>query len=147
MSTKGLINFKKLNIQTIFFAILLVCYLLLSSNNQSLDAWEYAQNVKQEVDLFKAHHLLYNWFMYSLKSFPLFEGLDTMKFMQFINGVFALISLYVLFRILFVLLADKSKAQIWTILVGSSFAVLRYATENETYIIPIFFLLRHLITF
>lgn len=119
--------------------VLPVFYLLFPNNNQTIDAWEYAQNVKYGIELFKPHHLLYNWLLYNLKLFPLFKTVDTMRFMQSANGFFTIFSLYFLYRILLALYNDKRKSLVWTLFVGCAFATLRYATENETYIIPILF--------
>ncbi len=120
--------------------ILPLCYLLLPNNNQTLDSWGYASYVKYGEGLFQAHHLIYNWFMYHLKLFPgLNNSLDTMKFMQFINGLFSIFSLLFLYLTLLNTNNCKNKSLSWTILVGCTFSLLRYGTENETYILPIFF--------
>lgn len=130
---------RKIRYSKILLLILPICYLLLPNNNQTLDAWTYAQNVKHGEELFKAHHLLYNWGMYYLKQFTGLNNIDTMKFMQFINGVLSIASLWFLYLILLKIHNNKSKSFTWTILVGSCFAVLRYGTENETYMLPVFF--------
>ncbi len=127
------------NLYKLIFIALSICYLLFPNNNQTLDAWVYAGNVRYGTDIFKAHHLLYNWLMYYLKSFLLFRSVDTITFMQFVNGIFALFSLWFLYRILLVLHDDKRKSLAWTLFVGCSFATIRYGTENETHIIPVFF--------
>ncbi len=126
-------------ISLVLLLALPVLYLGFPNHNPTTDAWGYAQNVKYGTELFRPHHLLYNWFLYLIHSLPLLESIDTLLFMQWANGAFSALSLYFLYRILLTLHEDKKKSLVWTLFVGSSFAVLRYGTENETYIIPIFF--------
>jgi len=133
------LSLSKIKYSKILLLILPICYLLLPNNNQTLDSWTYAYNVKFGEELFNAHHLLYNWFMYYLKLITKLYNINTMKFMQFINGVFSISSLLFLYLILLKIHNNKSKSITWTILVGCTFALLRYGTENETYILPIFF--------
>lgn len=59
--------------------------------------------------------------------------------MQFVNAVFATASLWLLRKILFKQTNDAIKSNILTLFVASSFAVMRFAVEAETYVIPIFF--------
>lgn len=126
-------------ISLVFLLALPVLYLLFPNNNPTTDAWGYAQNVKYGIELFRPHHLLYNWLLYLIHSLPLLKSIDTLLFMQWVNGLFTTLSLYFLYRILLALHRDKKKSLIWTLFVGCSFAALRYGTENETYIIPVFF--------
>ena len=127
------------------FAMLACCYLLFPNNNPVLDAWDYAQAVKNGQELFEPHHLLYNYFFYSLQKLPFLQSIDTLRFMQCMNGLFVLASLYLLYLILQKLPENHSddngnrRTFSWTFLTGCSFACLRYGPENETYIIPVFF--------
>lgn len=123
----------------LFFLLLGLCLMLFPNNNPTIDAWAYATDVKYDGELFWSHHLLYNWCFFIILKIPFFQTFDTLKFMQFSNGVFALLSLLILYQILLKINKNKVAAIAWTFLVGCSFACLRFGTENETYIIPIFF--------
>ncbi|MEA4935718.1 MAG: hypothetical protein VB102_03645 [Paludibacter sp.] len=125
----------------IVFIIILVIYFLFPNSNLSVDSLGYGCSVKYGVDLFSAHHLLYNYFNHliynSIKTiFPL---LDALRFMQFTNALFAVLCLIVLRRLILKQTNDNAKANVWTFFVGASFGVMRFAVEAETYIMPIFF--------
>jgi hypothetical protein len=62
--------------------------------------------------------------------------------MQFINGIFALASLWLLQKIIFRQTQNNInsiKSDVWLLFAGCSFGVMRFAVEAETYIIPLFF--------
>lgn len=121
-----------------FFSIL---YLFTFNNNSTLDAWGYASAVKYGKDLFNPHHILYNPFFFFLTNFirQFKPSLDILRIMKFTNGLFAIFSLLTLYTILNLSSLKRKQINMWIFFVGSSFAVLRYGTENETYIIPIYF--------
>ena len=118
-----------------------IIYLFFPNNNHLVDSLGYAGDVKYDVDLFAAHHLLFAWFnhlIYIVVKFA-FPDVDALKLMQFTNGVFALSCLFLLRKIIFKQTNDINKATVWTLFVGCTFGVMRFAVEAETYIIPIFF--------
>ena len=122
----------------LFFGIL---YLLLPTNNPTADAWEYASNVKYGVELIRPHHLLYNPFffeLYRLWSAVIGPGTDVLHFMMVVNALFGMLSLHVLYRILKKLGVSPQSAAVWLLFAGGSFAMLRFSTENETYILPLY---------
>ncbi len=125
----------------IVFGLFAFLYLLFPNNNYVPDSIEYASNIKYYEHLFRSHHLLYNALgvviVYTLKS--IVPAVDTLKTMQFVNGVAALACLILLFRIILLQYKNEAKALLWIFFAGSCFAVLRFGAENETYIIPIFF--------
>jgi hypothetical protein len=59
--------------------------------------------------------------------------------MQFINAFFAVLSLFLLRRIVIKQTNDIDRANVWTFFVGAGFGVMRFAVEAEAYILPIFF--------
>jgi hypothetical protein len=110
-----------------------LCYLLFPTNNSTIDAYYYAASVKWDANLFSSHHLLYNlvgWLVNHI------IPIDPLLLMKLINGLAALGSVWVLGKIL-ASFSEKIDPAPWMILVGLSFGVWRFATENETYIIPI----------
>ena len=119
----------------------LILYLLFPTSNSSLDSWGYACSVKYGTELFIPHHLLYNAFLHFVfiskkLLFPFADALETCKQ---VNGIFAAATLFVFYKILKLQVPDRQAAMGWLIFAGSTFGVLRFATENETYIIPLFF--------
>jgi hypothetical protein len=121
----------------LFFFLL---YLLLPTTNSSIDAWGFAAYVKHGKDLFLSHHLFYNaiGFLW-VKLIGLIFTFDTLKLLIALNAIFAAASLYMLGKTLKLLNIDGIRLIAWVAFAGSSWAVMRFATENETYIIPLFF--------
>ena len=129
--------------QTVYFvpAFFLFFYLLLPTQNSTVDALNYAADIKWNIMLFSSHHLLYNAFGYVLYHFCQHLGWEiaALPLMKIANAIFAALNLIVLNKILVLLTTSLSKRISLLFFVGSSFAVMRFATENETYVIPIFF--------
>ena len=135
---------KVINKYGFFIAITLltIAYLFFPSHNLSMDSLNYGSAVKYGETLFEPHHLLYSYFNYLLYSFLNYItpfSIDALMFMQFLNGVFALLCLLLFHGIMQKLTGDRQKAHVWTFFIGCSFGVMRFAVEAETYIIPIFF--------
>lgn len=122
---------------SIFFLFL---YLLLPTTNSSIDSWGFAAYVKQEKNLFLSHHLLYNalGFLW-VKSLSLFGTFDTLHLLKVLNALFAALTLYVLGMVLKQKGLESKRNFIWVAFAGSTWVIMRFATENETYIIPLFF--------
>lgn len=117
----------------------LLTYLLLPSNNNSIDSWCFAGYVKQNENLFLPHHLLYNALGFVWVKALGFLGIDTLKLLIVLNSLFAVATLYILKLILSLLGLTDKRILVWIAFAGSSWAIMRYATENETYIVPLFF--------
>ncbi|GAB2535845.1 hypothetical protein [Rufibacter soli] len=120
---------------------LLLVYLIFPTQNSTSDAYDYAACVRWRVDLWQPHHLLYN--VTGLGLYTLFEkagfSLPPLELLKFMNALFAGGCLWVLWRSL-ILLEQPPKAQAALLLLaGASLGTMRYATENETYILPVFF--------
>jgi len=140
-----LLNLNELVFRGYSFKIMLLLfsflYLLFPNNNHLVDSLGYAGNVKFGVDLFAAHHLLYSYFNYLLfvcMKFA-FPSVDAIRLMQFVNGIFALLCLFLLRKIILKQTSNVTRANAWTAFVGCSFGFMRFAVEAEVYIIPIFF--------
>ncbi len=127
-------------------AFFLLIYLMFPNRNSGIDAYNYAANIRWGHDLFFPHHLLYNFFHYLLIKTIHFFGFfpDILSWMKSVNAVFAALSLYILHLILIqsdktgIIHTKSAKHAAFLLFAGSCFGFMRYATENETYIIPIF---------
>ena len=119
----------------IFF--LLLVYILLPSNNSTTDAIGYAGDAKWGSELFSPHHLLYTAHLYLISKI---SGIYNTLFLgKYLNAIYAVFSLLVLGKVLDVLKQDRDLSNSLIFFTGSTFALMRFATENETYIIPVFF--------
>lgn len=117
-------------------------YISFPTSNSTADAYSYASSVKYRTELFAPHHLLYNAFNYILYLPLKLAGcqVGALGFMKVLNAFFATLSLLILYMILIHIPALKrTHIYILIFFAGNSFATLRYATEAETYIIPVFF--------
>jgi hypothetical protein len=117
----------------------LLIYILLPTNNSSVDGWGYACDIKFGEFLFKPHHLLYNvtgWLL--LKFLALFSITPDVLLMMKVLNAFAGFGCLIMARKILVGLSVEN-VDSWIFLIGSSFGVMRFATENETYLIAIFF--------
>jgi len=120
------------------FAIIVMgaLYILLPSSNNTLDALRYASEMRDGVDLFLPHHLLYNALGYVIVH-PL--GITKpLLFLCFINAVFAIGCLWIARLILIPFTEEKTRTAL-IILLGASFGFMRFAIDNEPYIIALFF--------
>lgn len=122
-----------------FFFLLI--YLLFPTNNSTVDGWGYAEEIKYGYNLFRSHHLLYNALGFVLLKALGLVGInaDVLAFMKVLNAL-AAFGILLVFRWYLNLQSLSNKAiNSWLFFVGSSFGVWRFAVENETYLIPIFF--------
>ena len=128
---------------TVYHVIIFITifYFFNPTKNSSLDAYAYASYIKYNENLFLPHHLIYNFFLYTLiKPFNLlFNNINILLVSKYINAFFQILNLIVFYRILSKLSIPKREKLLFIIIVGFSFSLWRYGTENETYIIPITF--------
>ncbi len=117
-------------------AFILICFIF-QTNNSTIDAYGYAADIKYGENIFRPHHLLYNALGYALSL--IFIESEPLVMMQTINALFALGCLWVLYAILRLLNFDIKFNRSAILICASSFGLLRFATENEVYIIPLFF--------
>jgi len=124
-----------------FFIILffLLVYLLFPSHNSSIDAYYYAASIRHSGELFHPHHLLYNFTGYfclkAVESMGMFP--DVLAFLKMVNALVAAVCLIAVSRIFRQMGKDTLEIAGFLILTGSSFALWRFATENETYLFPL----------
>lgn len=133
------LNIKIINLA--FWPGLLLLFILFPTQTHSVDAWGYAGDIKYGRNLFYPHHLLYNATGFSLKNILNSLGFypDVMRMLIFINGVFAWLAMIVLYNIVRKFNNSVIKSLALVAVAAFSFGIWRFATENETYILPIFF--------
>ncbi len=137
-----MISFKGRYLFYIQLLLFLLLYLFLFTNNSSIDGWGFAAYIKQGEQLFLPHHLLYNFIGFIwVKAVGLMGDFDVLTLLKAMNSVFAILSLVVLGFILRLFKLEWNRVNSWVLFVASSWGFMRYATENEAYILPIFFAL------
>jgi len=124
------------NLSLLTILLLGALYIALPSINNSLDSLAYAEEMRSGSYLFRPHHLLYNAFGYAVAH--ILNVKNTLPLMCFVNSVFAIACLFMMRSVLAVFTDDR-KCAVILIFLGSCFGFLRFATDNEAYIIPLFF--------
>lgn len=117
-------------------ALLTALALLLPTHNSTTDAWYYAACVRHGHELLLPHHLLYNavgWLWVQL----LPATIDPLAALKVLNALAFGGCLLVLRSLLRSVGGPAAPVAGWLLIAGSSFAMLRFATENETYILPL----------
>ncbi len=112
-------------------------YVLLPNRNPGNDAWAYASAAKWGEELFSPHHLFYNvpgWIWGKV-----FGGWKVMEFMQGLNALAAGICLTLCGGLIANRGASNRVVGLVQALIGSTFVVFHYATENEAYLLPMVF--------
>ncbi|MDR0971429.1 MAG: hypothetical protein LBM25_03480 [Bacteroidales bacterium] len=114
-------------------------YLIFLSRYPSSDAYANAFLSITGKDLFKPHHLLYSGFGYIILKIFNNTSFEPIRILQVVNVLFAILSLIVTRQIL--KRANQKEGLIASALIflGSCFGFLRFAVDNECYIIPLFF--------
>lgn len=126
---------------TVILLIFFILYISYPSGFSTTDAWYYAAAVRHDGELFHPFHLLYNLLGKIFCIVPVSLGFDVLGSLKVMNAVFAVAALLALQLILRKINIGNLNVTIVTLLTGSSFAFMRYATENETYIVPLAFAL------
>lgn len=112
---------------------LTLLYLLLPTANSGIDGYAYASAIKWGHEPVWPHHLLYVPFGRLL--FLTISFSQPLVLMKVINALAAGVCLFVFQRILKEV--QISYTYCFVLFVGSCFGMMRYATENETYILPL----------
>ncbi len=121
--------------------ILLGLYLGFPSSLSTTDGWFSAASIKYRGEIFLPHHLLYNALGILFCWLPSLAGFEVISSMKVMNALFAFLTLIKVWQILSFYKITEKQAAIIIGLVGLSFSVIRFSTENETYIVPLFFAL------
>ncbi len=128
-------------IHKICFLFLGLVYAIFQTQNAMIDSWYYAACVKHHQELFNSHHLLYNfignyWFSLLKLVKPNIEAIFALNLM---NAFAATACLFLLHSCLLKLKTEKIVALWLTLFCGVSFGFMRYASDAETYILPLAF--------
>jgi hypothetical protein len=127
---------------SLFTLIIILClYLFFPSGSSTTDSWYYAASIKHGGEIFHPHHLLYNALGLVFSWLPSKAGFEIISCMKVMNAFFALLILITIRQILYHFKLTDRQVVLITCLSGLSFSVMRYATENETYIVPLYFAL------
>ncbi len=126
----------KISLSFLIILFLGLLYILFPSINNSLDSLAYAQEMREGSYLFRPHHLLYNALGYVFSTFLNIK--ETLAFMCLMNSVFAIACLFLMRSMLSTFMDDRHCA-VLLLFVGSCFGFIRFATDNEAYIVPLFF--------
>lgn len=113
-------------------------YLLLPSGFSTTDGWNYAAEIRYHGESFHPYHLLYNLTGSLFCRLPVSAGADILASLKLMNAFFAALTVLIVCLILEKAGKDNFSALSAGTFTGASFAIMRYATENETYIIPLF---------
>ena len=119
-------------------ALTLLC-LLLPTRSSTIDAWAYAAQVRYGIDLFLPHHLWHNpagWLWLRLLHTLGFAP-DTLAALKTLNALAYGGLLVALGMVLRRLGGPRAPVAAWLLATGSCWGLLRFATENETYILPL----------
>jgi hypothetical protein len=120
----------------------LIVYLLLPVKVSSTDGFTFAYQIKEGVELFSPHHLFYNIQGYLWVGLTGWLGnFDVLASLKVFNAITAVICLLLLNLLMDYRGVTLQKRIIWLLLVGSSWGVMRFATENETYLAPLVYAL------
>lgn len=115
--------------------------LALPTANSTGDAWYYAACARWGHELAQPHHLLYNyvgwWWLRLLGATGPAAGLAALRALQALNALAAGGCLLALGGLLRQSGAPPAAVPAWQLLVGSCFGLLRFATENEAYVLPL----------
>jgi hypothetical protein len=119
--------------------IMTLLYLIFPNLHPSNDAWAYAADARLGVDLFSPHHLLYTASAYVV--IRIFDFAEPILVLQGMNAFMAGLSLALMAWWLMRSGLRVSSIGAWVFTAGASFVLMRFATENEAYLMPMPFVL------
>jgi len=120
--------------------LLAIVYLLVLSQNPTLDAYSYAYGAIVGGDeLLMPHHLLYNVWGYALVRIFAFTGAEQLTILQISNIVMSVGCLLITKKILKTIGASDKFTAASLLFCGSCWVFLRFVSDNECYIMPLFF--------
>lgn len=118
---------------------LTIIYLLFLSINPVSDAYSYAYSSLWGEDMLRPHHLLYClWGRVVLKLFA-FTAIEPITLLQISNALVAGGCLLVLRRIIKRINSEEKFIASSILFCGACFGFIRFATDNECYMVPLFF--------
>ena len=133
--------FNKLKYNYSYLAIIgfAILYIFFLSNNPTSDSYSYAYSSLHGEELLRPHHLLYCWISRLFFQLFAFTHLEPMTLFQLFNAIMATSTLLVFRRI--IKRINRSESFIFSAILfcGACFGFMRFATDNEAYILPLFF--------
>lgn len=110
------------------------------THNADADSWYYASCVKYKTELFNSHHLFFNcigllFHQFFQLFYPKIEALNSLFIM---NASFGISTFLVFRKTLNNLNISANVSSYLAFIACSSFGFMRYATDAETYVIPMF---------
>ncbi len=111
----------------------------LPTRNSTADAWAYAAQVRYGHELLLPHHLWHSAVGWAWVNGLAALGLhpDALAALKLLNALAAGALLAALGGLLRRVGRPAAPVAAWLLAVGSSFGLLRFATENETYVLPL----------
>lgn len=118
-----------------------ILYCLLPTQNANIDSWYYAACVKNTSQLINSHHLLYNAFGSIWTGFlsVFYPNISVLSALNLMNACAATCSIICFYYILLQLHQSARTSMFLSLLTGLCFGFIRFATDAETYILPILF--------
>jgi hypothetical protein len=121
----------------VLLILFLVLYIVLPSGFSTTDSWNYAASIRHSGEFFQPYHLLYNSLGYLFCYIPASAGADTLGCLKIMNALFAVLTILTVQTILRSLGKSERIVVSVSCIAGFSFSLMRFATENETYIVPL----------
>jgi hypothetical protein len=131
----------KKNYEYIAFILLGAVFICLPNQNANIDSWYYAACVKHGFNLINSHHLLFNIWGSLFHEFLTFfyPKVTAIESLNILNAISSTLTLFVLNHLLKILGQNKEGALLLSLSAGVCFGFMRFATDAETYILPILF--------
>ena len=130
----------KIKSRYIVFLVAFIFYLILPNQDQGFDSYSYALDIRNGVELFHPHHLLYNFIGHILFSVFEFTRLGSLELLSIFNSLLAAIVISLIFSIL-----QKRLSALMAIIGAATVATLYsfwyYATSLEVNMAAILFLM------
>ena len=134
-----MIRFFKTNYSYLIVLLFAILYCMFLSNNPTTDSYAYAVSSLSGKDLIYPHHLLYTPLCYVIIRAFAFTGLEAIKILQIFNVLLSCLSLLVLRKILKKVHNKESIVASVIMFCGSCYGFLRFAIDNEVYILFLLF--------
>jgi hypothetical protein len=134
-------TFLKTHYSYLLIIALCILYTIFLSNNPTGDSFSNAYLSISNKDMFMPHHLLYSFLGFIIIKVFSFTGISAIKLLQLTNVLLACGCLLVIRRMFKRIHKEEPLICSAILFCGSCFGFLRFATDNECYIVPLFFTL------
>jgi len=134
-----MIKFCKTKYSYLIILLFAVLYCLFLSNNPTTDSYAYALSSLSGKDLIYPHHLLYTPLCYVIIRIFSFTGIEAIKILQIFNVLLSCLTLIILRKIIKRVIQKESIITSIIIFCGGCYGFIRFAIDNEVYILFLFF--------